>query len=425
MSTDSKSSNLVTCFNVFVCFMGSGLLALSEGVKDAGILAGFLGIIFFWILNNYTCELVIKCKYLAIQQNQDEMAVIGGSTDTLLPFPIKINSFVDIAELALGAWGKRAMMFSIFGSQIGFCCTYLIYITHTVQEVMGDGVNPWLCVAAFIWVLVLLVWLPSLKFLAPTSLFASFAIVAVCGLVLYVGSTPTVQANIRAPWDMPLIKLETFSVFFGIACFAYTVQGVVLSFELQMAKPEDFPKVIRLAIFLVMVIYATIGCAGYIYFQEDTNAPITNNLDNIKEIPSWLSLAVKSSLSLALICCYPLQMLPVVIITEKALLNKYSPRILSYTIRTALVLGTAVVAEIIPFFGLFAGLVGGLTCASMTCVMPCLCYLKLNWNKVTRTEIAINATISTLGIIASASSTVITVVQLVSCFQNQSDPSCK
>jgi amino acid permease len=229
----------------------------------------------------------------------------------------------------------------------------------------------------------------------------------------------------KVPWDMPLVKYDTFSVFFGIACFAYTVQGVVLSFELQMAKPEDFSKVLRIAIFLVMVIYATIGCAGYIYFQEGTDAPITNNLDDIKEIPSWLSTAVKCCLSLALICCYPLQMLPVVIITEKALLSKHSHWALSYAIRTSLVLGTAVVAEIVPFFGLFAGLVGGLTCASMTCVMPCLCYLKLNWSKVTRLEIAINGTIASLGILASASSTIITVVQLVYCFQNQSDASCK
>jgi len=174
-----------------------------------------------------------------------------------------------------------------------------------------------------------------------------------------------------------------------------------------------------------MVIYATIGCAGYIYFQEATEAPITNNLDGIKEIPSWLSRAVKACLSLALICCYPLQMLPVVIITEKALLSKDSHWMLSYAIRTALVLGTGVVAEIVPFFGLFAGLVGGLTCASMTCVMPCLCYLKLNWHKVTRREIVANVAISSLGIIASASSTVITVVQLIYCFQNQSDPTCK
>lgn len=405
--------------------MGSGLLALSEGVKDAGILAGFLGILFFWVMNNYTCELVIKCKYLAIEQHSDEMAVIGGSTENLLPSPVKISSFVDVAEAALGRWGKGVMVFSIFGSQIGFCCTYLIYITHTVEELWGHGVSPWVCMAVFIWLLVFLVWLPSLKFLAPTSLFASFAIVAVCGLVLSVGSTSTVQKTMIPPWEMPLFKLNTFSVFFGIACFAYTVQGVVLSFESQMAKPQDFPKVLRLAIFLVMVIYATIGCVGYMYFQENTDAPITNNLDDIKEIPSWLSSAVKTSLSLALICCYPLQMLPVVLITEKAVLSRKSPWLMSYVIRSGLVLSTAVVAEIVPFFGLFAGLVGGLTCASMTCIMPCLCYLKLNWAKITRKELAVNASIATLGIFASASSTVITVIQLVNCFQNQSDPACK
>jgi amino acid permease len=317
------------------------------------------------------------------------------------------------------------MMFSIFGSQIGFCCTYLIYITHTVHKLLGEDVSVWVCMAVFIWVLILLVWLPSLRFLAPTSLFASAAIVAVCGLVLYVGSTPSVQANMKVPWDMPLLKIETFSVFFGIACFAYTVQGVILSFELQMAKPEDFNKVIRTAIFLVMVIYATIGCAGYIYFQENTDAPITNNLDDIKEIPSWLSMAVKTCLSLALICCYPLQMLPVVLVTEKALLDKNSHRLLSYVIRTSLVLGTGVVAEIVPFFGLFAGLVGGLTCASMTCIMPCLCYLKLNWSNVTKLEIFMNGGIASLGIIASASSTIITLVQLIDCFKDSSGDACK
>jgi len=269
------------------------------------------------------------------------------------------------------------------------------------------------------------VWLPSLRFLAPTSLFASAAIAAVCGLVLSVGSTATVQNNMKVPWDMPLLKIDTFSVFFGIACFAYTTQGVILSFELQMAKPQDFNKVLRVAIFLVMIIYVSMGCVGYIYFQEGTDAPITNNLDGIKEIPSWLSGAVKCCLSLALICCYPLQMLPVVVVTEQTFLNTQSHALWSYVLRALLVLGTGVIANIVPFFGLFAGLVGGLTCASMTCIMPCLCYLRLAWSKVSTVEIMINGGIASLGMVASASSTIITIVQLVHCFQDSSASACK
>lgn len=53
----------------------------------------------------------------------------------------------------------------------------------------------------------------------------------------------------------------------------------------SMKEPHKISKVFSLAIFTAALVYVVIGAAGYIYFGENTKAAITDNLDDIPEIP--------------------------------------------------------------------------------------------------------------------------------------------
>lgn len=43
-----------TCFNIFKCFVGIGLLALPSAFQSIGIIGGAIGIILIGVLNYYT-----------------------------------------------------------------------------------------------------------------------------------------------------------------------------------------------------------------------------------------------------------------------------------------------------------------------------------------------------------------------------------
>ncbi len=43
-----------TCFNIFKCFVGIGLLALPSAFSSIGIIGGAIGIIMIGVINYYT-----------------------------------------------------------------------------------------------------------------------------------------------------------------------------------------------------------------------------------------------------------------------------------------------------------------------------------------------------------------------------------
>lgn len=469
-----KSSTSSTFFNIFITFVGSGLLALPSGVKDAGFVAGIVGIVFFWGIFNYTAIIIIRCKHLALnayaRMSQNAADDLGGDfyywsdpsaesevsylTDDGEPVSVPrgqqtIRSFVDVCEAAFGGMGRRVMQVTLVITQIGFCCVYLIFVTRTVQELSAgtapaphnstshlmaglDDLTPpaelsrWVCMLFFVWVLVLLSWLPSLKFLAPSSIFGNVSVVAACGLILSVGLlSPTVQASISWPWDLPAIQLDTMPLFFGIVGFAYSIHGVVVDFESEMEHPHMFNKTVTAASFLVMLLYVAIGGLCYMYFGEATKEAVTDNLDAVTEIPEWIVDAVKICLSLSLCCTYPVQLTPVIHLLEHKFLKRSSHWLSKYLLRTTVVLFTAIIAQLVPFFGLFASLVGGLGSVLQAVIFPCLCYLKLGWPKLGVSSILLNVGVILVGLAVVSFTTVETVKSLAQCFGDPDLASCQ
>lgn len=460
MSDSDKSSSLGTFFNIFMTFVGSGLLALPSGVKNAGLVGGVAGIFAFYALNNHTALLIIKCKYLVLnrsggyQTNAESYQGMrrASSFDSqsaesaLLPNRgVQVKSLVDICGAAFGGPGRAVMNLALFTGQIGFSCVYVIYVTRTVQEASVFGaalypgnatnfaalastapveMNNWVANATFIWLLLLLASLPSLKFLAPTSMFGNVSLMVSVGLILSVGLvSPTVQAGIDLS-TLPLFKLHTFPVFFGIVGFAYSVHGVVINFESEMAKPEQFGTVLSAAIFLVMLLYQCVGPLCYIYFGEDTKGAITDNLDGVPEIAPVLVLLVKLCLSISLCCTYPIQLTPVVKIMEQKLLGRRPRGLAHVALRCSVVLFTCVLAQTVPFFGLFASLVGGCSASLMNLIMPPLCYLKLAWVQLSTPQKLLNALCVLIGATVVVVSTVVTSISLAGCFQDRTQLQC-
>ena len=66
-----------TCFNIFKCFIGIGILALPHAFLDVGILGGILGILIIGSLNYYTMMLqVFSKKKLQIGETYSDLGFL-------------------------------------------------------------------------------------------------------------------------------------------------------------------------------------------------------------------------------------------------------------------------------------------------------------------------------------------------------------
>ena len=82
---------------------------------------------------------------------------------------------------------------------------------------------------------------------------------------------------------------------------------------------------------------------------------------------------------------FPMQVIPVFDIVERSKLflrlptAKHFPATKRLVLRTLLVIFSAILAGVVPKFGLFINLIGSFACTALVFVMPVQIYNKLHW----------------------------------------------
>ncbi|TVU09806.1 hypothetical protein EJB05_43302, partial [Eragrostis curvula] len=140
-----------------------------------------------------------------------------------------------------------------------------------------------------------------------------------------------------------------------------------------MKDRKMFPKVLMLCFGISVLGYGITGVTGYLMYGATTQPQVTLNLPpgNLRS-----KIAIYTTLVNPL-TKYALFVIPIAEAIEDGL-RVAGSRPVSVAIRTALVVGTTVVALAVPLFGYVTMLIGALMCSSVTVLMPCLCYLKIS-----------------------------------------------
>lgn len=133
-----------------------------------------------------------------------------------------------------------------------------------------------------------------------------------------------------------------------------------------------------------------------------------------KQVIVWLVM-------LALYSSYPVQMFPVIAIFENMLFSMKTRylEIKRSIVRITIVLFTILVAITIPYFGLFMSLIGSFGSSLLAFILPTIFHLKLFWGHHHPLRLIINIVIIIFGVIASAISTTITVIELWNVMTNK------
>ncbi|KAK8379494.1 hypothetical protein O3P69_019424 [Scylla paramamosain] len=370
---EHPTNNCETLIHVLKGNVGTGLLAMPEAFKHAGLWVGFLGIPIMGLVCIHCMHVLLKCsRELCRRTQHSSLSYEETAKMAFAAGPEKCQRWANVV-------GYTITTFLII-TQMGFCCVYFVFVAQNLMQAVrgitgGDAISDLACMALLIVPMLLVCYIPDLKYLAPVSLIAGTIQIVGLGICLYymVRDLPEINEELPAFGGWAGLPM-----YFGSAVYAFEGIGLVLPLENNMRTPQafgGFNGVLNTAMMVVVCLYAGFGFFGYLTYGSAVQGSITLNLP----FDDALAQAVKILMALAVFLSYPLQMYVPYEILTPSILEKFAPehnssaarrRLIEYVFRTACVLFTFVLAAAIPNIGLFISLVGAVSSSTLALIFP-------------------------------------------------------
>ncbi|GJN00472.1 hypothetical protein PR202_ga17656 [Eleusine coracana subsp. coracana] len=355
-SSTTGTGFIKTSFNGINALSGIGILSIPYALSQGG----WLSLIIF-------AAIAIICCYTGIllQRCADSSS--------------RIKNYTDIGEVAFGRKGK------VLAAAFMYLELYLSAIDFLIME--GDNldklfpgksfhIGSHLTITGkqgFVLLASLIVlpttWFRNLGKLAYISLGGVLASAVLVAAVLWVGAFDGVGFHESGE----LVNWYGLPAAMSLYTFCFSSHPVIAKIYLGMEDRKMFPKVLVLCFILTAFGYGITGVTGYLMYGASTQSQITLNLPrgNLSS-----KIAIYTTLVNPL-TKYALFVIPIADAIEDSL-RVANSRPVSLAIRTALVVGTTVVALTVPLFGYVTMLTGALLASSVIMLMPCVCYLKIS-----------------------------------------------
>ncbi|OAQ31438.1 hypothetical protein K457DRAFT_135974 [Linnemannia elongata AG-77] len=352
-------------------FVGTGVLFLPKAFKNGGILFSCLTIAFVATICCIAFLMLVKVR-LVIRE-----------------------SFQDIGLILFGKWARIAVLVSVFLSQVGFCCAYLIFVAENVDAIVQTftkctfhGIQEKVYIFIPLVILIPLVLIRKMEILSLPSMLANFFIIF--GIVyLWYYSIHNLAVEGPGP-NIELFNKNDFALLIGTIVFSFEGIGLVVPITESMAEPEKFPKVLAITITIVALIFGSVGALCYAAFGENIQTIVVLNLP----VTSGWTITVQILYSLAIILSVPLMLSPASKIVEMGIFPTRSGgvertvKLSKNAIRIALVCACAVVSYVVggPNLDKFVSFVGSVACMPLCFIFPAMFHYKAcaktTWAKV-------------------------------------------
>lgn len=247
-----------------------------------------------------------------------------------------------------------------------------------IEHYFSVNVNVRIYIAALLVPLILLSWVPNLKYLAPFSAVAN-VFMGVGLIITFYYLTQDMPPVTDRPLHTSLLKIPPF---FGIVIFAMEAIGVVMPLENSMKTPQHFIGicgVLNQGMSGVTLVYILLGFMGYVKYGDEALGSITLNLP-IEEIPAQI---VKLLIALAVFCTFGLQFYVCLEIGWDAIKEKFTKRpiLVNYMMRTVLVTSAVLLAVAVPTIGPFVGLLGAFCFSILGLLVPVFIEMITYWEQ--------------------------------------------
>ncbi|XP_047483986.1 amino acid transporter AVT3B-like isoform X2 [Penaeus chinensis] len=399
--------------NIFISFIGAGMLGLPFAFKEAGIMEGALIMAVVGYLSVAAMLMLIDCKYAILSSGgrAGGRSIIMEKKVPLLPpdssddedederhppTPSTDLTYGDVGLYAMGPGGKRLVDIAIVVSQIGFCCGYLIYLCKNLNlYIPRISQKVWLIL--LLPPLYLLTLLRHLNKLAVFSLFAQISNVLALAVVFWFDFSHSEEV----PFQPNEFSIKGFPFFFAVSIYCYEGAGMIFSLEESVAekKRDKFRSIFVCTMTGLTTLYICFGVSGYASFGPHTMDIITLNLPHSSGSVDFAAL-VKICLGISLFFTYPMMMFPVTHLLDKTFGLQNAPH-KGNMLRVVLVSLTGLVVSAVPNFGILISLIGATCCTLLAFILPAAFHLSIFRQRLTKRQWYFDMFLVVLGVIGS------------------------
>ncbi|XP_051163229.1 proton-coupled amino acid transporter-like protein pathetic isoform X3 [Leptopilina boulardi] len=346
---------------------------MPKAFENSGLLIGLIATCLVGFVCTHCSYILVKCAHILYYRTRRTQM-----------------SFADVAETAFSTgpkWGRKYSTFfryfiqiCLFITYFGAVSVYTVIIAKNFKSVLEQYVKTdtsiQVLIACLLLPLIVLCWIPNLKYLAPFSMLAN----GFMGISLAITFYYLIK-NIDPSRKVPLVgNIENFPNFISITIFAMEAIGVMMPLENNMKTPQNFVGifgVLNKGMFFVTLIYALLGFLGYYAFVDKTADTITLSLGN--DIPAQL---VQLFIALAVFLTFGLQFFVCLDIVWNGLKHRFQKKevLANYVVRTAIVTGAVLLAIAVPTIGPFIGLIGAFCFSILGLLIPIVIETVTYWD---------------------------------------------
>ncbi|KAL7732235.1 hypothetical protein ACLKA6_018474 [Drosophila palustris] len=353
--------------------LGTGILGMPIAFMYSGLVMGIIATILTAFICTHCSYVLVKCGHkLYYKTRRTKM------------------TFAEIAEAAfqkgpkwcrpLAPVAKFSILVGMFLTYFGTCSVYTVIVAKNFEQVLEHWfkteIDSRVLICVLLVPLILIAWVPNLKYLAPVSMVANVFMGLGLLLTFYylVQDLPPIE-------ERSLVTLSTLPAFFSITIFAMEAIGVVMPLENNMKTPQNFLGicgVLSKGMSGVTLIYMLLGFLGYMRYGNETGESITLNLPTHE----WPAQAVKVLIALAVYCTFGLQFYVCLEIVWDGIKDKCTKRpiFVNYVLRTVLVTAAVVLAILVPTIAPFMGLIGAFCFSILGLIFPVIIELIVHWD---------------------------------------------
>lgn len=171
---EHPTTNVDTMIHLLKGNIGTGILAMPDAFKNAGLYVGLIGTLMMGMICTHCMHMLVKCSHELCRRLQvpslNFAEVCCRSFET---GPIGLRRYSSLAR-------NLVNMFLVI-TQLGFCCVYFVFVAANLREVVAHyffDLDTRVYLLLLLVPMVLLNLVKSLKFLTPVSLIAAFLTVA-------------------------------------------------------------------------------------------------------------------------------------------------------------------------------------------------------------------------------------------------------
>lgn len=304
-------------------FIGPGCLSLPLAFQNAGLELGLVTLFTLAVAVTLNLRTLVLCKRFYADNTPPPTP--GGRVH-------KTTTYADVAERALGKYGRKVIEVLIHIVQLGVCAVYFDFfgenmralLPHKERERIGVRLLA-LCVFPVYGSLALL---KSVKGLAKFAALANALIFLAIGIVLF-SAAAAMRQDASTSRQYAVAKPKTLPLFFGTVVYSFEGVCNMLPVENALRNSNDVWTILYGGMVIVVAAYATVGACGYAAWPDVTSGSITAEIashDHASSLEAAGPVAANVCTIVAVIFTFPIQLFPSMELLEASFFFKERKR---------------------------------------------------------------------------------------------------